>query len=83
MNRYHFSLGDSSKGPVGFCAAVYAESKEKALAKLKEILPQDCVVPMDPEDDEIDYVQVYINPDAITIEDIDEEIEDARAEKDA
>jgi hypothetical protein len=29
MNRYHFSLGNSRVGPVGYCAEVDADTKTK------------------------------------------------------
>lgn len=36
MNTYHFSLGDSSEGPIGYCAAIMADTPEKALLILQE-----------------------------------------------
>src|SRR5688500_6629258 len=41
LNRYHFDLGNSSEGPVGFCGAVWAESEEAALEMFKNALPSE------------------------------------------
>ena len=32
MPTYHFDVGDSTAGPIGFCASVRAKSKEAALS---------------------------------------------------
>ena len=34
LKSYHFDLGNSSDGPIGFCARVFADSKEQALEQL-------------------------------------------------
>jgi hypothetical protein len=71
MKSYHFSLGNSSAGPVGFCARIRATSKKKALELLYEVLPTD--VGVDPYDNGgVEYIRVYFNDDAITVKDIDE-----------
>lgn len=67
-HRYHFSLGDSTKGPVGFCSVVEAESEAEAVKKLKDLLPEEFLI----HEDGASYVDVYFNPDAITEKDIDE-----------
>ena len=77
MPTYHFDVGDSTAGPIGFCASVRAKSKEKALELLKEILPES-VDASDPFADvdqrgEVEYVRVYLNADALTVADIDSE----------
>ena len=70
---YHFSLGNSSEGPVGFCARITASSKEAAVAKLQMALFDALDHPVCGEDaDDIEYIQVYFNSDAITVDDIDE-----------
>ena len=72
---YHFSLGNSSDGPVGFCARITATSKKEAVERLKEALPEDISVDLDSAAGGklgVGYIQVYINPDAITAKDIDE-----------
>ncbi len=72
--RYHFSLGNSTDGPVGFCAAVVAESEETALARLKTLLPDAHPADDFARDDmtEDEYIRVYFNDEAITVADIDE-----------
>lgn len=73
MKSFHFSLGNSSDGPVGFCARVKASSKQAAIDRLKRALPVELDVRVDSENDEdVEYVQVYFNPEAITAAAIDE-----------
>lgn len=36
MSVYHFCLGDSSTGPIGFCSSVEAGAPEQAVARLRE-----------------------------------------------
>lgn len=68
--NYHFDLGNSSTGPVGFCARVIADTPEKALELLKARLPEFVTI-SDNFGDE--YIEVYINSAAITTDDIDDE----------
>jgi hypothetical protein len=74
MPSYHFSLGDSSEGPIGFCARIKAKSKKAAVARLQSMLVDSFKVPThsddSPEGDE--YIEAYVNTDAITVRDIDE-----------
>lgn len=71
MRAYHFSLGNSTSGPIGFCARIVAKSEEEALQKLRDTLPTEFTVREDYKDG-IEYIAVYFNPDAITVKDIDE-----------
>lgn len=80
MQRYHFSLGDSNVGAVGYCAAVYAESEENALRMLKDLIPnlsgetRGWMFFSEPDAElkgGVDYVDVYFNADALTLRDID------------
>jgi hypothetical protein len=87
MKSFHFDLGNSSEGPVGFCAVVKARTREDALALLKEALPSEQLV-SDPYADadergEVEYIQVYFNENAVTVDDIDSEddTEDADEEE--
>jgi len=71
MKRFHFDLGNSNTGPVGLSAVVYADTPEAAVAILRENLLDQ--VKADTEDgDAVAYAHVYVNPDNITIADIDE-----------
>lgn len=82
MFSFHFDCGDSNDGPVGFCARVKAETKEKALQILKNTLPTEVKArPASSDEKEngaIEYIEIYLNPDRITLNDIDdgEEVED-------
>lgn len=90
MKSYHFDIGDSNEGPIGMAGRVMAESREAAVARLRGLLGKhvvgDVVVTdgvtvfdgqkgnslgLHPEE----YLTVYLNPDAITVEDIGEENE--------
>lgn len=75
LRSYHFSLGDSSNGPVGFCARVNAASKKEAVAYLREVIGIEVEVFRHMLESG-EYVAVYFNPDKITEDDIDE-VEDA------
>ena len=74
QKSYHFDLGNSSDGPIGFCARVTASSPEEALAALKDALPEDNQLSMSWADVArgMEYMTVYLNPSAITVDDIDE-----------
>jgi hypothetical protein len=69
VKSYHFCLGNSTEGPVGFCARVNATSEEEAVELLKAKLP-DSVFVQNYSGDE--YIEVYLNSEAITTSDIDE-----------
>lgn len=83
MPSYLFSLGDSDKGPVGFCARVKADDPEAAVAKLREFLNEidNSMQARILDRDDIEYVEVYFNPKAISATDIDEVVDaESRAE---
>jgi hypothetical protein len=64
-------MGDSGKGPVGMCARVKADSKEEALVNLRAALLQlDETIPLDVCGHDVQYINVYLNPEALTINDI-------------
>jgi hypothetical protein len=78
---YHFSLGDSHAGPVGYCARVQAFSPEQAVEILQlalqnlgaEISGYDNVADSyAPPAEGLEYVRAYFLPAAITVESIDE-----------
>ncbi|HEY1292851.1 MAG TPA: hypothetical protein VGJ60_07230 [Chloroflexota bacterium] len=69
----HFSLGNSSRGPIGFCARVDAGNKSEAVEKLKEYIEDlNREVSVSSYDDDIEYFEVYLNPDVISTRHIDE-----------
>lgn len=86
LKSYHFDLGDSSAGPIGYCARVAAYSEEEAVELLKAAMPQEqgigehaltpgCSAKI--KGPGIEYIQVYFNQDAVnqdSIDDVDEYI---------
>ncbi|WP_415912515.1 hypothetical protein [Neptuniibacter sp. QD37_11] len=72
MKRVHFDLGDSNNGPIGMCAVMHADTEEQALEKLKESLPPSVMVPVDGLEKPSEYIEIYINADNITINNIDD-----------
>lgn len=76
LKSYHFDLGNSSTGSIGMCARVKANSAEAALASLKKALETLHGIELKANfdiPDEIEYLNVYTNPEMITPNDIDEE----------
>lgn len=74
MKSFHFSLGNSTDGPIGFCARVTAESRDAAVDILRLCIGD--TLEMRLRHEQVEYANVYFNEDAITVADIDEE-EDA------
>lgn len=82
MHRYHFSFGNSNDGPIGYCAAVYADSPQEAVGILKteleELRAQDGAMISDygefrgTGEKGISYVQAYLNEEKVTVDDIDD-----------
>lgn len=82
LQEFHFDLGNSSEGPIGFCAVIKAADPSEALAILKRALPESVSieVPRDhPDRGKIDYIQIYLNPNAVQESDIDD-VEEVGAE---
>lgn len=71
QQTFHFNVGNSTNGPIGFCAAVTARSREEAVQLLKDGLPWEMPLMGDNEAEGIEYARVYLNPDSIMVEDID------------
>lgn len=80
MMSYLFDFGDSNTGPIGACIRVQAKDRAEAVAKVKNLLGEyvDIARMLQPEDDCVEYANVYFNPDAVTENDIsdEEEVED-------
>ena len=75
IREYHFSAGNSNRGPVGFCATVRARCKAEAVDILSAALPCDAYETDINENDEqgrVVYLSVYFNPDAIKASQIDD-----------
>ncbi|MGO9271587.1 MAG: hypothetical protein ACLQOO_15215 [Terriglobia bacterium] len=77
MNSYHFSVGNSTEGPVGFCARVSAKSKAEALVKLRRALEHGTGVvgelPIQFTEPGIEYINVYISPQHVRLQDVDDD----------
>lgn len=75
-NAYHFSIGNSSVGPIGYCAEIWADQPEQAVALLQKYLPLDFEISLyDEHGDLLEGNQclcVYFNENAITEADIEE-----------
>ena len=76
MTSYHFSVGNSTSGPIGFCARVPARTRNEALAKLKRTLNSctgiACEVALRCPAEDVEYFAIYFNPERIRVGDIDE-----------
>ncbi len=71
LKDYHFSLGNTNKGAVGFCAVVRSTSKKGAVEILRSALPQEYETGINQNDEAVEYVTFYTNSDQITVRDID------------
>lgn len=71
MPTYHFDIGNSSVGPIGYCARIEADDKEEAVAKLRDMVRYASVPLMDMGNE---YVRVYFNHESITVDMIDDEM---------
>jgi hypothetical protein len=75
LRSYHFDLGDSNAGPVGYCARVFAETSEEAVEILRRCIKANLSTPLHlgPDDHDIEYLELYFNEEAITVDAIDDE----------
>jgi hypothetical protein len=75
LRRYHFNLGNSTTGPIGYCADVVADSAQAAVAKLTTAIGfKDDQAEVDHDTfSRQEYITVFFNCTNITIDDIDAE----------
>ncbi len=72
MKSYHFDVGNSTAGAIGLCARVTATSKAAAVHILRDNLPEEIeAVSFCEEPGKIEYLNIYINPEMVTIKNID------------
>ena len=75
LKSFHFDVGDSTKGPIGLCARVWAKDEAEAVEILKAATPGEvelktfCTEEQKPR---VEYLNVYINPNAFSVKDIDD-----------
>lgn len=69
MPEYRISVGNSTTGPIGFVARLTAKNPEAALAILQDHMPEYVQIMMEPI-----HLNVYFNPDGVTIDDVEEDI---------
>lgn len=84
MRSFHFDIGNSTAGQIGFCARVLASSEAEAVGILKTALlniecehkvvddVEDAHDPDGPFPASLEYIRVYFNADNITEADIDD-----------
>ena len=73
VREYHFSAGNSNRGPVGFCATVKARSKAEAVEILSSAMPCEYETGIEDNDGEgrIVYFTFYLNSAAVKASQID------------
>ena len=74
MRRLHFSLGDSTIGPIGLCAVIRDTdlTEDSAVAILRDALPDVIPLRLDGLDlPQVEYINIYINQSAIGAASID------------
>lgn len=79
LKSYHFDLGNSTNGAIGFCGRVQARDSKAAVSKLKYLLgllngEYDLAkgAGLKGQDEDLEYLSIYFNTDAISEKDIDE-----------
>jgi hypothetical protein len=75
VKGFHFSCGDSTRGPVGLAGKLRAKTKRQALLKIRRALRQ-AVGPcgelkIHVPERSVEYLNLYINPERITAIDMD------------
>jgi hypothetical protein len=76
---FHFDCGNSNDGHIGFCGRVKALTKEGALAIMKRVLPTEVTIhPVgdDKDNEQVEYIEIYISPDNITLKQVGDGEED-------
>jgi hypothetical protein len=64
LRRFRFDLGDSTEGPIGLSAMIYAIDKEDALERLASVLREHSMIPIyigSSQTDPIQYVNVHVS----------------------
>ena len=70
---FQFSLGDSTDGPIGYCANIQAPTATEAMQRLEKLLPDNFEIRyQNPELLPSEYLLIYFNPGAISPSNIDD-----------
>jgi hypothetical protein len=77
MRNYHLSCGDSTRGGIGLCGSVRARDHKQALLVLQRALAssvgQYSEIPIQGVGGAVEYLNVYISPENITLADVEPE----------
>ena len=76
QKSYLINFGDSDAGPIGCCCRIMAEDEEDALARFASYVSDHLCGAYEAGSDReagILYMNFYINPDHITVEEVGEE----------
>ena len=75
MRKYHLSCGDSTRGPVGLSGSVVAPNRKKAILLFRRTLQNAAgpfgEVPIRTDHPGVEYINVYVEPSNIQIQEID------------
>jgi hypothetical protein len=69
LKSYHFSLGNSGSGPIGFAARIRARDKAEAIRILNTVLPESVTIYDNLYDEDgagIEYITVYFGMKPLT-----------------
>ena len=74
MKLWKISFGNSSNGQIGMVCDIYADTKEEALEKFKELDLETVEIKdtVAAGHEAVDYINVYVNPDLVTLADVEE-----------
>ena len=76
LMSFHFDCGNSTTGQIGFCGRIRARTREEALRIMKRVLPTEIKIHSCAESDDdaraVEYLEAYISPDNITLDDVDD-----------
>jgi hypothetical protein len=74
MRKYHLSCGDSTWGSIGLCGSVRARNRKEALLLLRRALAssvgQWSEIPIRGIGGAVEYLNVYISPENVTLADV-------------
>ena len=75
LHEYRFNLGNTTDGPIGLSAMMYADDREDALERLRSVLREHAMIPIyigSSPTDPIQYVNVHVSLENISLDSADE-----------